>query len=374
MMRIALVMPYDLAYPGGVRTHTLALTSWLRDRGCDAQVIAPSSDASAASEAWIHGMGSPLRVPIGGSVGNIALSPRGLQRLRWLLSEDWDIIHIQEPAVPLLGPLALRAAPQRAATVLTFHSAEQTGARLYCAAAPLLRGWLARADACIAVSTAALATAQPILGGPARLIPPCIEPIAARAPRLLQPNSAPSVLFVGRDEPRKGLPTLLRAFARLETEEATLRVAGPVRTESRRLAQRLGIAHRLQFLGATNAAGVRRLLSQSALLCAPALGGEALGLVLVEAMAAGVPVAASDIDGYRIAARRGRAALLAPPGDPAALASAIDRALSDTALRERLIAAGRASARRFDVSTVGAEHLRLYRRLTFVSGACVTRA
>ena len=363
MMRIALVMPYDLAYPGGVRTHTLALASWLRKRGCDAQVIAPSSDISAvgaADEDWIHGVGSPIRVPIGGSVGNVMLSPRGLQRLRRLLSEDWDIVHIQEPAVPLLGPLALRAAPRQAAMVLTFHSAEQTGARLYRAAAPLLRGWLTRADAFIAVSTAALATAQPILGGPARLIPPCIETVEPASPAAAGPAA---ILFVGRDEPRKGLSTLLRAFARLETTEATLSIAGPVRAESRRLAQRLGVAERVRFLGATDAAGVRRLLAQSALLCAPALGGEALGLVLVEAMAADVPVAASDIDGYRIAARRGRAALLAPPGDAAALASALDRALTDTALRERLVAAGRASARRFDVSTVGAEHLRLYRRL-----------
>ena len=366
MMRIALVMPYDLAHPGGVRTHTLALASWLRGQGCDAQVIAPSSDASEAQASWICRLGPPIRVPIGGSVGNVMVDPRGLRRLRGLLDEDWDVVHIQEPAAPLIGPLALQAASGRAATVLTFHSAEPTSGRLYRAAAPLLRGRLARADACIVVSTAALATAQPILGGPARIIPPCIEPIAARAPRaprLVQPADAASVLFVGRDEPRKGLRTLLRAFARLETGKTTLNVAGPVRAESRRLAERLGIADRVRFLGATDAAGVRGLLSQSALLCAPALGGEALGLVLVEAMAAGVPVVASDIDGYRIAARGGRAALLAPSGDAAALADAIRRALTDAALRERLMAAGRAAARRFDVATVGAEHLRLYRRL-----------
>lgn len=363
MMRIALVMPYDLAHPGGVRTHTLALASWLRGQGCDAQMIAPNSDASEAQASWIHGLGKPIRVPIGGSVGNVMVDPRGLRRLRGLLDEDWDVVHIQEPAAPLIGPLALQAALGRAATVATFHSAEPTSGRLYRAAAPLLRSRLARADARIAVSTAALATAQPILGGPARLIPPCIEPVAARALRSAQPTDAASVLFVGRDEPRKGLRTLLRAFARLETEGAMLSVAGPVRVESRRLAERLGIVDRVRFLGATDAAGVRGLLSQSALLCAPALGGEALGLVLVEAMAAGVPVVASNIDGYRIAARGGRAALLTPPGAAAGLADAIRRALTDAALRERLIAAGRAAARRFDVAAVGAEHLRLYRRL-----------
>ena len=343
-----------------MRTHTLALASWLRGQGCDAQVIAPSSDASEAQASWICRLGPPIRVPIGGSVGNVMVDPRGLRRLRGLLDEDWDVVHIQEPAAPLIGPLALQAALGRAATVLTFHSAEPTSGRLYRAAAPLLRSRLARADACIAVSTAALATAQPILGGPARIIPPCIGSVTAHTTRS---EVGQAVLFVGRDEPRKGLRTLLRAFARLEMEGTTLNVAGPVRAESRRLAERLGIADRVRFLGAVDAAGVRGLLSQSALLCAPALGGEALGLVLVEAMAAGVPVVASDIDGYRIAARGGRAALLAPPGDAAALADAIRRALTDAALRERLIAAGRAAARRFDVAAVGAEHLRLYRRL-----------
>ena len=111
---------------------------------------------------------------------------------------------------------------------------------------------------------------------------------------------------------------------------------------------------------------MRRLLAKSTLLCAPALGGEALGLVLVEAMTAGLPVVASDIDGYRIAARRGRsgrAALLAPPGDAIALAQAIDQALANPLLRGKLSAAGRAAARRFDAAIVGDEHIRVYNRL-----------
>ncbi len=142
-----------------------------------------------------------------------------------------------------------------------------------------------------------------------------------------------------------------------------LHVAGPARPDTVQLIERLGLAQRVRLHGAVGASEVRRLLGEASLLCAPALGGEALGLVLVEAMARGVPVVASDIDGYRIAARAGRAALLTPPGDVAALASALERVGSDHATRVRLVAAGRASARRFDVSVVGAQHLKVYERV-----------
>ena len=359
-IRIAFVMPYDLAHPGGVRTHTLALAGWLRRQGCDAHVIAPSSDPAAAREPWLHPVGRPWRIPIGGSVGNLAFGIDMIPRIRDLLSEDWDIVHIQEPLVPPIGLLALRCKPARARTVLTFHSAERTAQRLYSAAAPLLRSYAARADARIVVSTAALDTARPILGGPAAIVPPCIEAVAPAPAADADPAA---ILFVGRDEPRKGLPTLLRTVARIEDHQPTLHVAGTVRPATRRLAQRLGLADRVVFHGPQSSGGVRELLGRAALFCAPALGGEALGLVLVEAMAAGVPVVASDIDGYRIPARGGRAALLAPLGDAEALAEAIARALVDQALRERLAAAGRASARRFHAQTVGAEHLRVYNRL-----------
>ena len=140
-------------------------------------------------------------------------------------------------------------------------------------------------------------------------------------------------------------------------------MAGAARPDTVQLIERLGLAERVRLHGAVGASEVRRLLGQASLLCAPALGGEALGLVLVEAMAVGVPVVASDIDGYRIAARAGRAALLTPPGDVVALASALERVGSDHATRVRLVAAGRASARRFDVSVVGAQHLKVYERV-----------
>ena len=130
-MRIALVLPYDLARPGGVRTHTLALATWLRRTGHDAHVIAPSSDPAAANEPWLHDIGRPLAARIGGTVGSLTLSPRVVRGVRNLLDADWDIVHIQEPLVPAIGPAALERALGRVPTVLTFHSAEAVAGRLY---------------------------------------------------------------------------------------------------------------------------------------------------------------------------------------------------------------------------------------------------
>ena len=363
-MRIALVMPYDLARPGGVRTHTLALARHLRQRGHDAQVFAPSSDPAATDQPWIEAIGKPRRVRFGGSVGDAAIAPGTALRLRERLNADWDIIHIQEPLIPLLGPLALYTAPKRAPIVLTFHSAERSAQRLYQRLARGLRPLVRRAAAQIVVSTAALETARPILAGPAAIIPPCIEPFDAGS---TEPPAAAdtgaSILFVGRDEPRKGLPILLAALALLEDTTATLDIAGPLRPTTRELIDLLALTDRVRLHGPRSSEQVRQLLAKSTLLCAPALGGEALGLVLVEAMTAGLPVVASDIDGYRIAARRGRAALLAPPGDAIALAQAIEQALANPLLRGQLSAAGRAAARRFDAAIVGDEHIRVYNRL-----------
>ncbi len=227
-MRIALVLPYDLARPGGVRTHTLALAAWLRRTGHDAHVIAPSSDPAAADESWLHDVGRPRAVRVGGTVGSLTLSPSVVRSVRNLLDSGWDIVHIQEPLVPAIGPAALHRALGRVPTVLTFHSAEAVAARLYGVIGRAIRPHIRRADARIAVSTAALAVAAPVLGGPAALIPPCIDWGGAAVPGRSGETGAPVVLFVGRDEPRKGLTVLLRAIARMVDRVADERsTAGP---------------------------------------------------------------------------------------------------------------------------------------------------
>ena len=355
MVRILHVLPYDAAKPGGVQTHARALSGWLRGRGHESEIVAPSS---GGGDLGVEVIGRPRRVRLGGTDADLCVSPAALGRLRGLVREGgWDVVHVQEPLLPALGGAALLSAPRSAAVVCTVHSAEAAAGRAYRAAPGLARRLLERADALVAVSGVALGTAGPGLPGPARIIPPAVADVAVGTVE----RRSGEILFAARDEPRKGLPVLLRALARLRGREGLqLVVAGPAAGSSRRLAERLGIADRVDFAGVQRPEEVRRLMARAAVFCSPALGGEALGLTLIEAMSVGTPVAASDIAGYRAASRGGRDAVLAAAGDERALAEALGRALDDLALRRRLQAGGLARARRFSAASVGAEHERLY--------------
>ena len=340
-MRIAHILPYNLRQPGGVQTHTLALDSALRDLGHASEVFAPTH---------------PLRLPLGGTRADLTLHPLDLLALRRLLRTPHDILHIQEPILPLAGPLALLH-PRRPPTVLTLHSAEPAAARAYRWTRPLARAFLRRADAVVCASGIARRNAAGILpddADHARVIFPALDLAPFRAVRRdPQPNA---VLFVGRDEPRKGLGVLLEAMRGLPDDQ--LVVAGPVSQQTKDSAPA-----NAAFLGPVPHEDIPTLMASASSAVFPALGGEALGLVLIEAMAAGVPVAASDIDGYRVASQDGRAALLSPPGDADALAANIRRLRSDADLRAQLTTAGRASAERFDARAVAEQHLDLYRFL-----------
>ena len=337
-VRIAHVLPYDLRQPGGVQTHTLALSDALSSLGHDSEVYAPAR---------------PLRFQLGGTRADISLHPLDLFELRAFLRRPHDVLHLQEPMLPLLGPLSLLH-PDSAPTVVTLHSAESVARRFYQWTSPLSRLLLARADAVICASEISQRTASRAIPRDARLIFPCLDLAPFRAVRTdPQPNT---ILFVGRDEPRKGLPVLLEAMRLLP--DARLLVAGPVSARTRQRADQ-----RTTFLGPVPHSEIPALLAQATCAAVPATGGEALGLVLVEAMAAGTPVAASDIDGYRIASDGGRAALLSPPGDAASLAASLERLLSDAALRAELIERGRQRASRFDARAIAEQHLALYQSL-----------
>lgn len=356
-MRILHVLPYDAAKPGGVQTHVFALSGWLAGRGFESIVAAPASGPAGPPHV---DLGRPRRIRLGGTAADLMLSPAALSRLRRLIrSRPWDVIHVQEPLLPALGPAALRLAPPDAAVVATIHSAEDAAARVYAGAAPLTRRLLGRADALVAASRVSLDRARPGLPAPVRIIPPAIAPLPAAA----VPRDPGAILFIGRDEPRKGLAVLLDAAAHLRPD-VRLIAAGPISARSRDRAAGLGLAGRVDFPGPVDAAAARELMARAAVFCSPALGGEALGLALIEAMSCGTPVAASDIPGYRVASRNGRAALLVPPGGPRALARALERLLRDRPLRDGLASAGAAAARRHDVRRVGAEHERLYALLS----------
>ncbi len=337
-MRIHHVLPYDTKQPGGVQTHATALSEALIELGHESEVFAPSR---------------PVRIPLGGTRADLAVHPRDLFPLRRFLKRPHDILHIQEPMLPLLGPLSLLH-PGAVPTVVTLHSAERVAGRFYRWSGPLSRLLFNRANAIVCASDVSREIARPAIGADPHVIYPCLDLSIFRN---IQRNPEPrTILFVGRDEPRKGLTILLQALERLP--EAQLVVAGPVTDDTRERAD-----GRVTFLGPVRHEDIATLMQTATCAAFPATGGEALGLVLVEAMAAGVPVAASDIDGYRIASDDGAAALLSAPSDSNALAKNLLRLLSDAGLRERLVKRGRQVAERFDSRNIAEQHLDLYRSL-----------
>jgi phosphatidylinositol alpha-mannosyltransferase len=360
-MRIALVSPYDYPFPGGVTEHIAALAAGLERRGHDVRVLSPSSSrGEQLGGDRVYRLGSVVRVPYHGSWARITLSLGLRRKVRAILErERFDVVHLHEPLLPTL-PLTVLALA-RAATVGTFH-AYWDRSLFYALGRPLLRRAFDRLDGRIAVSEAARRYVGRYFPGEYTLIPngvdtsrfrPDLEPLPAAG------GAGPSVLFVGRLERRKGFVHLLRAFARLgrTLPEARLLVAGAYGGAERRrfagTAAQLG-AGRVAFLGPLDPAELARCYASADVFCAPSLGGESFGIVLLEAMAAGRPVVCSDIPGYREVVQPGRQGLLVPPADEPALAAALLRLLADPALRAALGSAGRRRAAGFDWELVTA--------------------
>jgi phosphatidylinositol alpha-mannosyltransferase len=225
----------------------------------------------------------------------------------------------------------------------------------YAVFAPVVRAAARRVDAFLAVSPAAARYARRGTGREIEVVPNGIDHAALAS---LQPDRGGGrILFVGRDEPRKGLPVLLDAFARLPGEPELVLV-GPSKPSNRLL-----LGQRVRALGRVPDEELRRELARADVLAAPSLGGESFGIVLVEAMAAGLPVVASSIDGYR-AVLPESAGRLVPPGDPVALAAALSELLADRDLRERLGEAGRREAERYAWPRIAEQMLAVYERVT----------
>jgi phosphatidylinositol alpha-mannosyltransferase len=361
-VRVALVCPYSLSTPGGVQGQVLALARALGRGGHDAIVLGPSdlpvADAGLPAGAVI-GLGRTVSVPANGSVARLSLSPlaaaRAVEAVRRLHP---DVLHLHEPLAP--GPnWALLSRPQP--KVGTFHRAGAVRAgRLLAPAGRLLASRLA---ARTAVSEAARATASALVAGEYVVTGNGVE-LERFATATPWPTDGPTVLFVGRHEPRKGLDVLLEAFGGLDRSlRARLWVTGegPQTAELRR---RFGALAGVQWLGRLDGGELDSRLAAATVLCAPSRFGESFGVVLVEAMAGRAVVVASDIPGY--AAVVGPHGVLVPPGDALALRRALEAVLADAAAgrgagsAERLDAAA-AHARTWSMEAVAGRYLEVYR-------------
>jgi phosphatidylinositol alpha-mannosyltransferase len=367
-VRVGLVSPYSWTYPGGVTRHIEALAGELLAAGHDVRVLAPF-DRDDRRTAWLHRGARPQRrsapewlVPLGGTIGwpsngavsNLAGTPSAVARLRReLRAGQFDVVHLHEPVAPVVGWDALTSAD--APLVGTFHCYSESRPPHAVAALMGARRKLNRLALRIAVSDAAAWTGRRFYGGDYRVVPNgvAVPPGGAPAPRRRAPGEPLEIAFVGQAVDRKGLPVLLRAFEALRGHVAARLVL--VGASEPEVAPLLVDGAGVTVLGRVSDAEKRAALEHADVLVAPSLGGESFGMVLTESFAAGTPVVASDIAGYRDVVRDGVDGLLVPRGDATALAETLrDLALAPERTAALGVAAG-ASAERYAWPQVAAQ-------------------
>jgi phosphatidyl-myo-inositol alpha-mannosyltransferase len=371
-----MVCPYSFDVPGGVQSHVRDLAETLLDAGQQVSVLAPAGGAGPLPP-WLEPAGRAVPVPWNGAVARVSFGPvTALRVRRWLAEGAFDVLHLHEPVTPSLSLLALWAAT--GPVVATFHAASARSLTLH-AALPVVLGGLEKVAARIAVSEDARRRVVEHLGGDAVVVPNGVHVgrFAGARPRPAWQGrpGAPTLAFVGRlHEPRKGFAVLAAALPALRAALPGLRVlvAGHGDAEAARRLAGPG-AGALEMLGSVEEEDKAALLASVDALVAPQTGGESFGLVLVEAMSAGTPVVASALPAFARVLDGGRLGVLAPVGDPAALAQAVVGLLRDPGRAAALASAASAAVRRYDWSRVGHEVLSVYETVTGAgTGAATT--
>ena len=371
-MKIALVSPYDFAYPGGVVNHISALEQYFTKMGHEVKIIAPASKAVSNLGDRLIPIGKPRPIPVSGSIARITISLRLASRIKEVLAkEKFDIIHLHEPFMPMLCSAVLRFS-DNAANIGTFHACH--GSPGYGFGRPITTMMLKRRrrklTGKIAVSKPAMDFARKYIPGYYNIIPngidvehfsPDVSPIDKFCDGKL------NILFVGRMEKRKGLNFLLEAYRQVKQEipNSRLIVVGPG-TRLRSIYERKVRRSKLQdvvFVGYASYDELPRYYKTADIYCSPATGRESFGIVLLEAMAIGKPVVASNIEGYANVITHGVDGLLVPPKDKRLLAQALISLLSDASLRQQMGANGILKAKRYSWENIAQKILSYYMRL-----------
>jgi len=366
-LKIALVSPYDYAYPGGVVTHISHLYDQFIKMGHIVKVITPCSNRKAPLYGQdIIPLGRPFPVPSGGSIARATLSPALSSPARAILErERFDIVHLHEPLGSTLPLTVLRVSNW--VNVGTFHAYHREP-RGYQLMRPFVIRWFNKLHGKIAVSKPAMNYISKHFPGDYTIIPNGIDVEHFSAP--VSPiqrfcDGKLNILFVGRMEKRKGLRYLLNAYKEVKRElpHSRLIVVGP---GARRGYERLVSKAKLKdvvFVGYVSNEDLPRYYETADLFCAPATGEESFGIVLLEAMAAAKPIVASHIDGYASVVSHGVEGLLVPPKDEPALATAIIRLLSDKSLRQEMGSRGRLKVEEYDWHNIARRVVEYYTRL-----------
>ncbi len=359
-VRIAFACPYAWDDSGGVQVHVRELAGHMVSEGHEVLVLAPVRHRAA--EPWVRAVGRPVDITYNRSNAPIDPRPWSVRRVREeLRAFRPDVVHVHEPFTPSTSMWSTLATDSP--VVATFHTGAERS-RLYDLAAPLIRRIARRIVVRIAVSRVAERAAASRIGGSFEIVPngADVRRFADAEPAEL--GRGTKLLFVGRLDERKGFPIAVAAFGRLAAQRRELRLIvvgdGPERAAIDALPSE--VRDRVTMLGTVPNVHLPPFERACDLYLGTSVGGESFGVVLVEAMAAGLPVVASDIPGYDEVVTEGVEGLLVPPRDPAAVAHAAETILDDPELAARLSAAGRARAATFDWHVVGARIEELYRR------------
>jgi len=371
-MKVGIVVPYSWSFWGGVQEHADHQARALRDLGVEVKILMghdppgrltkllhPKEGRHTRPPEYVIPVGRSVIVPANASLPNLILSPPAMLRMKRVFAEErFDVIHVHEPFAPILSAFALAIAD--CPLVATCHAAgEDLGWYPYG-----YRMWgllMKRIDHRIAVSESARRGAEAYVGGPIEVIPNGIF-----LPNSFDPGGRNgNVVFIGRNERRKGLEVLLRAWPAVAVEsEARLRVVGADPLSVRWLARRQGLSlERVDLLGGLSEDGLTAELSSASLLAAPALGGESFGMVLTRAFATATPAVASAIEGYAAVADES-SAVLVPPGDPDALGKALGELLEDEPRRAALGAGARKVAEQYSWDRIARRLVEIYEQLS----------
>lgn len=360
-MKIALVSPYDFAHPGGVTSHISSLERYLSRMGHEVKVIAPTSKAVTTFGDRFIPIGKPSSIPSSGSIIRISISLRLASKIKDVLErEKFDIVHLHEPFMPMLCTAILRFSDT--VNIGTFHAWD--GKPGYKFGRPvttmMIKRRLHKLAGRIAVSKMALEYVSKFIPGQYNLIPngidvehfsPDVTPIEEFC------DGKKNILFLGRLEFRKGLNYLLKAFLLIKKEipDSRIIVVGPG-TRLRKRYEKWVRRHHLEkdviFIGYVPYSDLPRYYKTADVYCSPATGRESFGIVLLEAMAVGTPVVATNIAGFAGVIKDGEDGLLVPPKDYQSLAEALVSVLNDKALQQRLVAKGSLKAKEYSWQSV----------------------
>jgi phosphatidylinositol alpha-mannosyltransferase len=363
-LRIGIVCPYSWDVPGGVQTHIRDLTHALQSRGHEVSVLAPGDEETA--DDFVVSAGRAIPVRYNGSVARLAFGPFSGQRVRkWIDEGNFDVVHVHEPAAPSISLVTCLVS--EGALVGTFHTSNARS-RMMAVSAGFLKVALEKLSARITVSAPAHVTLgdhSELFGASTVTIPNGVDvsEYSEAEPMAIEPADAQVVVFLGRiDEPRKGFQVLAPALATIagQCPKARFFIAGPGDADHATKLIPKSARSRVHFLGRISEAEKASLMARADVFVAPNTGGESFGIILLEAMAAGAAVVASDLEAFSLVLGADPVGKMFANEDSAALAHAVIEVLRDDVLRQDFVTRGKDQAYKYDWNVLVDEVIGVY--------------